>query len=248
MTMPAAEPTRIAPLLRRLTSIATLTQEERAILAALPMTVQTFAPSQDIVRFGAHPTQSCLVLDGWACRYYVLRGGERQIVNAYIAGDLPDLQGLHLRRMDHSLGALTQTTVALIPHDSIRDMTVRFPGIAAALWSYSLIDAANLRERITSLGRRPALSRIAHLFCEFYLRLRAVGLADDLSYALPVRQSDLSDMLGLTSVHLSRTLQEMRRRNLASLTRRTLTIHDWDGLARTAEFDETYLHLEHPVA
>ncbi len=235
---------RMTPLLRKLASIAAPSQADLDAIASLPITIQTFAAEQDIVMFGQETTQCCVLLEGWVCRYHVLRGGERQIINVYIAGDLPDIQSLLLPRMDHSLSALTPTTLAFVSHDSLRELIARQPSVGNLLWRSCLVDAATSRERITSLGRRPALARIAHLFCELFLRLRAVGLAEGLTFSLPIRQSDISDMLGLTSVHVSRTMQEIKRRSLASLYRRTLTIHDWNGLLRTGEFDPTYLHLD----
>ncbi|MET3867938.1 CRP-like cAMP-binding protein [Methylobacterium radiotolerans] len=145
--------------------------------------------------------------------------------------------------MDHNLGTLTPCVVALIAHDDLRAVLLSNPGLAGTLWRDSLIDAAHYRERITSLGRRQALGRVAHLFCELYLRQKAVGLARGLSCPLVPKQSELADALGLTSVHLNRVLRTLRGRGLVTLSGGLLTIEDWDALAEVAEFDQTFLHL-----
>src|SRR3954464_14901151 len=88
-----------------------------------------------------------------------------------------DLQSLHIGTMDHSLATLTEAAVAFIPHKSMQDLTARFPNIAAVLWRDTLIDAAIFREWMVGMGRRSAYERIAHIFCELYLKLHAVGLA-----------------------------------------------------------------------
>jgi CRP-like cAMP-binding protein len=106
------------------------------------------------------------------------------------------------------------------------------------------IDAAIHREWTLSLGRRSALTRMAHLFCELYVRLNVAGLTEGDGYEFPLNQRELSECLGLTVVHVNRTLQELRRRGLVELGRGRLTIPDRDALEGVAEFDPAYLYLE----
>ncbi|WP_236960264.1 Crp/Fnr family transcriptional regulator [Methylobacterium durans] len=229
--------------MRRLESIASLADEERRALENLPISAKVIPPHQDIVRGKERTSHCCLVLEGWAYRYKMLHEGRRQILSLHIPGDAPDLHSLYLDEMDHALGALSRVTVGFIPHEAIHNLIRRFPNLVAALWRETLIDAAIFCERITSLGQRDASKRLAHLFCELYLRLRAVGLADGHSYALPVTQLDLSDALGMTNVHVNRVLQELRRRELITLRGGRLTINHWPELVEVAEFDAGYLHL-----
>src|SRR4051812_17844101 len=98
-------PQTLAPLLRKLESVAVLSEPERAPILALPVTVRQMRADHDIVRERDRPTQSCLVLDGWLCRYKILETGTRQIFSFHIAGDVPDLQSLFLNLMDHNLGS-----------------------------------------------------------------------------------------------------------------------------------------------
>jgi CRP-like cAMP-binding protein len=179
----------------------------------------------------------------WACRYKLLSQGRRQILSFHIPGDIGDLQSLHIHTMDHSLCTLTVATVAFIPHESLRELTARLPGVAAILWRNTLIDAGIFREWMIGMGRRSAYERIAHTFCELYLRQQAVGLASEHRCPWPITQVDLGDALGLSNVHVNRVLQEMRGRGLIILRSNTLVIEAWDELRRAAEFDPTYLHL-----
>ncbi|MCJ2133008.1 Crp/Fnr family transcriptional regulator, partial [Methylobacterium sp. J-026] len=172
----------------------------------------------------------------------------RQIFSFHIAGDTPDLQSLHIPLMDHNLGTMTRATVAFIPHESMHDLTNRFPGIAATLWRDTLIDAAIFREWLIAMGRRPAFEHLAHLLCELYLKQEAVGLAGDHRCPLPITQIDLADATGMTSVHINRVLREMRGRGLITLHRHTLVVKAWDELIRASEFDATYLHLRKRAA
>ncbi|GJE41485.1 Crp/Fnr family transcriptional regulator [Methylobacterium soli] len=235
-------------LIRKLESIATLTNEERQAILSLPAKTRVLQPGQDIARDGDKPSQCCLILNGWACRYKVLGEGRKQIFSFHIPGDIPDLQSLHIHTMDHSLATLTEATVAFIPHESMRELTTRFPGVKAALWRDTLVDAAIFREWMIGMGRKSAFGRIAHLFCEMYLKLQAVGLAGGYRYPLPITQIDIGDALGLSNVHVNRTLQAMRGKGLISLRSNTLVIEAWDELMRVSEFDPTYLHLEKRAA
>jgi CRP-like cAMP-binding protein len=204
------------PLARKLESIVTLGDEEREAVLRLFVTVRTLRADQDIVRDQDRPSQCCLILDGFAFRYKMLGEGKRQILSFHIPGDIPDLQSLHLEVMDHSLGTLTETKVAFIPHDVVRAFVRAHPRLGDIFWRETLIDAAIFREWVTNVGRREAYGRIAHLFCELFMRLRAVGLHNGESYAMPITQAELADATGLSTVHVNRTMQELRANGLIS--------------------------------
>ena len=234
----------LEPLIRRLESIAPVSDEERRAIAALPITVRDLRADQDIVRDQDRPSQCCVILEGFACRYKLLPGGRRQIVSFHIPGDIPDLQSLHLEIMDHNLGTVIASKVAFIPHETVRLFLRAHSRIADVFWRDTLIDAAVFREWVVNVGRREAYGRIAHVLCEVYVRLRAVGLANGQSYLMPVTQAELGDATGMSTVHVNRTLQELRRDGLISTPRNgQVVIESWDGLQKAGEFDQTYLHL-----
>jgi CRP-like cAMP-binding protein len=230
-------------LIAKLESIGTLTPEEVAVLAALPLRVKHVAENTDIVRDGDIATESCLLVEGFVSRYKMLPDGGRQILAIHTPGDVPDLQSLHLKVLDHSIGALTACRVAFIPHAALDEITRDYPGVTALFWRNTLIDAAIFREWLTGVGRRTAHQRIAHLFCELHLRLKVVGLADDDGFELPVTQAELADALGLSSVHVNRVLQDLRRDGLIHSRGKFVSVTDWSALKEAGGFDPRYLHL-----
>ncbi len=230
-------------LVRKLESVLSLSDEEGAALVNLPMQVQDLRADQDIVREGDRPTRSCLLIEGFACRYSITGEGKRQIMSFHIPGEIPDLQSLHLRRMDHSLQTLTRCKVGFVTHEAVEGLCNRQPRLAAALWRETLIDGAIFREWVINIGRRDAYARTAHLLCELLVRLRAVGLAQGHACELPITQGELADALGFSHVHANRILQDIRAAGLISLKGSTLTALDWEGLKRAGEFDPAYLHL-----
>lgn len=202
-----------------------------------------FDTRTDIIESGDDPHAVNVVLDGWACRYRLFADGRRQIVGFLLPGDLCDPHVFLLDRMDHSIGAVTPVVLSQISGASIKALTAHSSALARAFHRETLATAAVQREWAVSLGRRSAIERLAHLFCELHARLAAVGLTESASCPIPLTQVDLADALGQTSVHINRTLQELRGTGLISLGGRHLTIHDADGLAQLAHFDPVYLHF-----
>jgi CRP-like cAMP-binding protein len=228
-------------LIRNLEQFGPLTDAEKKALQAATTTVRGFAPDQDLVRDGDHPLDCKLILEGFVCRYKLLEDGRRQIMSFHIPGDFIDLQGLLMGEMDHSVGTLTHGRMAVVPHAMMLDLTESYPRVARALWRTTLLDAAVFRQWLVGLGRRSAHARIAHLLCEMCVRLKVVGLCQNGSYDLPFTQAELADALGLSTVHVNRTLQALRGQGLITLRGGKLTIDDWMGLEAAGEFDPKYL-------
>ena len=235
--------TEANPLVRKMASIADLSSEEQNALRALPMTVREVRAVQDIVTEGDRPSHCCLILEGFAMRYKLTGDDRRQILSFHVPGEIPDLQSLYLKTMDHSLATVTAVRLGFILHRTVLDLMDRHPRIVGALWRETLVDAAIFREWMVGMGRRKAPSRIAHLFCEMYVRLETIGMARDRTVLLPFTQEEVGDSLGLSAVHTNRALQELRGQGLVTFERGRLTIHDWKELVRVGEFDPTYLHL-----
>lgn len=230
-------------MVRKLGGAKRFSNAERRAIEGLPVTARTVASQQDIVHEGGSSSSCCIVLEGWTCCYQLLDEGRRQILSLHVPGDLPDLQGLHLPYVDFSMATLTPAVVAFVPHADLRRLAADFPGISTALWREALITAAIHRAWISGLGRRNARGRLSHLFCELYLRLKGVDLVDGYTLPMPLKQPDLADALGLTPVHVNRTLKELREEGLINLKSRKLEIREWSKLQAAAEFNPRYLHL-----
>ncbi|WP_342779051.1 Crp/Fnr family transcriptional regulator [Methylobacterium terricola] len=204
-----------------------------------------YGAHEDIIREGDRPHVMRLILSGWAYRYKQLYDGRRQILALCLPGNLCDHNVFILREMDHTLGALTPVTLTEITPAALHALTLAHPCIAQALWWETLVNVATQREWTTNMGCRYAVERLAHLFCEIFYRLRSVGLIEDTSCPMPLTQSDLADTTGMTTVHVNRSLQELRTKRLITIKHRRLTIPDLAALERRALFSPSYLHLNH---
>ncbi len=230
--------------LRKLRRRHPISAEEEAFIRGLVGEVRDVAANATIVRRGDPLRTSVLLLDGWVARQKVLPDGEAQISELHFAGDFVDLHGFTLKRLDHDLVALTSCRIGLVPHERLADMVARFPHLTQLYWFSTNLDAAVYREWTVSLGRRDALARTAHLFCELLVRHRVAGLTESDSIPFPLTQERLSQCLGMTPVHCNRVLQELRSRGAITLEGRRLTIDDLALLEDIAEFDPDYLFLD----
>lgn len=220
-----------------------LSDEDRRLLEMLTGTVRLYGPQEEIIAEDSTAAESCLLLEGFAVRVHLLPDGGRQITEINVAGDFVDLHGMLLSKLDHSVVALTRCRVAFYGHADLKAMLAVSPHLTRLFWLMTAIDAAIQRAWIVSMGRRTSEGRLAHFFCEVLCRLEAVGLASGSSFSFPVRQADLADMVGLSVVHVNRTLQRLRQMGLIVWDGATLTIPDPDGLRAAADFDPTYLDL-----
>jgi CRP-like cAMP-binding protein len=231
------------PLTRRLEEYISLTEADRQELARLSaQPIKTVQPRYDLIREGDAPRAVYLVVSGWGCHYRTLEDGRRQIVDFAIPGDFCDLNLFILDRMDHSIGAITRFKVAEIGREVLHRVVTNCPNITTALWWVELVSKSIHREWIVNVAKRSAQERIAHLFCEMFLRLESVGLTNGFSCDFPLTQQDIADATGLTPVHVNRTIQELRRQGLVLLERQQLTIPDMRRLQGVALFNAEYLH------
>ncbi|HEV7713958.1 MAG TPA: Crp/Fnr family transcriptional regulator [Steroidobacteraceae bacterium] len=234
-------------LIRKLESFAKLSAVERQALQDTSVTTSRFPAHTDLIQEGDPTDGVHLIIDGFACRYKLLADGRRQIVAFCVPGDLCDLRVFVLQRMDHAIGTLSPTHVARLSRDTVLELTERHPRLTRALWWATLVEEAITREWMINVGQRTAFERTAHLMCEVFLRLRAVGLVNENACEFPLTQTELADTLALSTVHVNRTLMDMRRTGLISLRDRQLIIHDLAALQDAASFNPGYLHLEPPL-
>lgn len=228
-------------LIKKLEGYVALGAEEKRLLNAVSRNARTIPAHTDLVREGDKPNVVHLILSGFAFRYKSTAEGKRQIMAFLLPGDFCDMHVFVLKQMDHSIATISESTVVDIPRAQILGL-LENPRLSLALWCAALVDAAVLREWLLNVGQRRAGQRLAHVLCELLLRLRVVGLAGN-SFELPLKQKDLADTIGASTVHLNRVLQDLRREDLISWKDDALVIKDIDGLMKFSGFNPNYLHI-----
>lgn len=232
----------IRGLCRKLGRLVELSEEDIALLLALPVKVERVRRHRHLVRERDVPQQCCLLVEGFACRYKTTATGERQIVSFHLAGDMLDVQHLLLEVADHSVQAITDATVAWVAKADLLRLASERPALGKALWRDSLIDSSIFREWVLNVGRRDAKTRIAHMLCEFVARCEAAGVGTAESFELPMTQEQIADATGLTPVHVNRMLRALEADDAIYRDGRSFRVANWGRFRQIADFDATYLH------
>jgi CRP-like cAMP-binding protein len=229
--------------LANLENYAPLDAAARRAVETLTGARRSFRANADLVEDGELAGESLLLLlKGQAFRHKTMPDGRRQILSFHAPGDLLDLQRLFMD-VDYSVCALSAGEVAVVPRAALQQIMVEHPPVAQALWKISLVEAAIYRAWMIGMGRKTAYARIAHLLCEVFTRLDAVGVCDGWSCPFPATQAHLSDSLGLSVVHTNRVLRALQRDGLVSVHGRQIVVRNWPGLMAAGEFDGAYLQL-----
>lgn len=231
-------------LLKGLERHASLCEEDRQAVLALPYTLRTLEPATYTVREGDPPLQCGVLVSGFAYRQKLTGEGLRQIIAIHIPGEALDFQNLFLDVSDHSVQMLTRGEVAFVNRRDFQALARSRTSIGHAILVTILVEASIFREWVLNVGRRDSRSRLAHVLCEFAVRLQAQGLASEYGYELPMTQEQLADALGLTPVHVNRVLKGLQSEGLITRDRRSISFPDWERMRAVGDFNQRYLHLE----
>ena len=232
-------------LIKKLGTRTRLSDDARQAVLALPFVERTYHPTNYLVREGDAPRRHCeFISEGFAVRQKLTANGGRQIVSIHLAGDFLDLQHLFLDVADHSVQALTELKVIGVERAALQRAALDHPTIGSALWIDALVDSSVYREWVMNIGRRDARARIAHLLCEVSLRMKSVGLTSAERFELPLTQEQLADAVGLTPVHVNRTLKSLVEDGVVYRDKRYISFTDWNTVAMVGGFNPLYLHLD----
>lgn len=223
-----------------------LSEDDLARLRAIRTDHAHYAAGEVIVPAGTSPERSCMMLRGISARSNRLVGrpDDRVITALHVPGDFVDLHAFALAKLDHSIIAVGPVEVEFVDHTELVEITENFAHLTRLLWMSTLIDAAIHRQWLVAAASLRSSAHLAHLLCELYTRLNAVGAATNGQFQLPLLQRELADILGYSPIHVNRAVRDLRDRGLIRWAGSDITILDWKGLMLLARFDPSYLDLE----
>lgn len=221
-----------------------LTAREREALAHCRFDGRSVLAGQEEIGQSSAADRLYFLEQGWACQFKSTRDGRRQISRVLIAGDFLNIEGLILGRHDYGVLLLTDGRVSSTSVEPVRKVLGEQGGIASRFAWLAARENAIGREALLRVARLNANERLAHLLCEVAVRLGFREAEGTVSFELPLIQDVLADMLGLTVVHINRTLQWMRADGLLKTSGKVVTIQDVGALRHLCEFDPAYLLLD----
>jgi len=197
--------------------------------------------NKDVVVAGRRYGMFYINYDGWLFRYKILHNGNRQIVDFILPGQVFGLQACFFSASLYSIATITEASVSLIPLELVDNIFDHNPRLAKALFWSAVCEAAIVGEHLIDTGRRSAYERVSHLLLELFVRMKSTGQTEGMSFALPLTQELIGDALGLTTVHVNRTLRSLREDRLIDMGNKRITILDYDALSLLSDFDNSYL-------
>lgn len=218
-----------------------LTHEDVIAEAGRNVRLITARKNKDILVVGKHYGAVYVTHDGWLLRYKILHGGSRQIVDFILPGQIFGLQACLFKTALYSVATITESSLSEIPFEMIDDVFERSPRLARTLFWSAVSETAILGEHLIDAARRSAYERVSHLLLELFVRLKASGLAKDMSFDLPLTQELIGDAVGLTTVHVNRTMRSLREDKLIAIDGKHVTILDFEGLSLISDFENSYL-------
>jgi len=235
-------------MISKLADHTALSGQDFAALAGLPYSISLYDQGSYLVRAGSSFDVCSVLISGFAFSYKITSQGHRQIVSIHHPGDIVGFRQINVGTADCNVETLTRCEVATIGQSTLRGLASHRTAIGNALIANTLIDVSIYREWITNIGRRDARTRVAHLLCEFAARLDAQGAAPGQPYKLPMTQAQLGDALGLTAVHVNRTIKGLVRDSLVTQDHRMIAFPAWNRLKVEADFNGKYLQLGEQAA
>ncbi len=224
------------PFIKKLCFLQQLSQEEISLIRKLHEKTAVFDKHQEIL--GSKDTQAkCLIVNkGWACRYTYLSNGSRQVINYYLPGDIINLSALNMSKADYAIFSITSMHVSEYKPDTLQNLCTLHPKLESLCDLILDNEETLLVDQVVRIGRRSAYERTVHLLLELYHRLKAVGQTVDNTFSMPLTQGLLADTLGMSFVHMNRTLHKLRNDNLIDIQSGKIILLDFNKLAEIAEY------------
>jgi CRP-like cAMP-binding protein len=231
----------LQPFVDQLINRSRLTETEQRAVLELPSDKRQVSAKIDVVGLDQTVDHVSVMVKGVVARFGQTADGERQITALHILGDAPDLHTVVVPGDTVPLQALTTTTILRVPHAALRAVAARYPAVAEAFWRHTSVDAAITAKWVLNVGRRDAKTRIAHLLCEMGVRCKANVGSGEVTFPFPLTQIQLGDCIGMTPVHVNRSLKQLAAAGLVTLAGRMAWIPDWEKLVQCGEFEAGYL-------
>lgn len=227
----------------RLGALSPLSQDDVAALSGLTVEPLRLRGNVDIEMPGQPFHDACLVVSGLVARFVQLRDGRRQFTAFHMPGDIADIHRVATPLAGSALQTLCTATIIRVSARELKAIALASPTITQAFFCYAAVDAAVLAQWAVNVGRRDSRSRMAHLLCEIGIRSEQAGLGSRDEFILEASQGQIGNALGLTAVHVNRTLKALRQSKTIEIDGRIVRVLNWPLLAAHGDFDQSYLQL-----
>ncbi len=195
----------------------------------------TYEAGEYLYREGDIPEKAFTVYNGWVILFKDMKNGDRQILRFALPGDFLCYKVGKNKVIDHSAIAVSEATLCAFPIDRFREMISQLPELAFAISSITDRTTQRCHTALTTIASHPAEAKIAFLLLSLFIRELSLDSTKSDCVPFPITQEDIADALGLTSIHVNRVLQSLRKKGLIECKSRCLWIPDQAALAEVAK-------------
>ena len=224
-------------LLYRLRSIVALAANEIELVLSLGEQPKVHAAGTAICPHEDGSPHPRLIVSGWGCRPRILPDGRRQMLGLLLPGDLMGDRGHRRPLAMNPVVTLTQVRTIGVGRliNAARDLPEQYPNLVRALATFERGEETGLIDHVVRLGCQNAIERMGHLLLELHQRLQTIGFVHDGSFPMPLTQDTLGELLGLSLIHINRTVAQLRREKLVTIRSGVVAVHDFPRLALLAD-------------
>ena len=229
------------PLIRKLNFLQALTLEEIGVLMKMHERSVTIKERNIFIDQGESHTKCYIVNQGWAYRYSDLSNGNRQIINYYLPGDIISPFALVMPKTPYAVASITSLELSVFKPDFLIELFSTQPKLGLLYgWILGREDSI-VAEQVVRIGRRSAYIRTAHILLELFHRLKIIGKTENKTFTMPITQQLLADTLGLSTVHMNRTLKKLSIDKLINIRSNEISLLDYNKLKLMTEYESSYL-------
>ena len=227
-------------VMRGLSTQGALSPEDKALLLGLELSPRYMSASEVLWQESEEADLFCVVKEGWAYSYRNLKNGSKQVLKFYLPGDIIGIRDFGFTRRLASAAMINKGVICPFSYQQLFELFGR-SSLAAGIVATATRQQAQLSERLIYLGKYSAHEQLAHFLYEIYLRLKRIKAVRDNSFFMPLTQELISDALGMSPVHVSRTFSMLREEGLVIRNRQHVKLPDPEALARLVEFNDSYI-------
>lgn len=231
-------------LVQKLGRYVELTPGERKLLARFEEEPQDFRRRKIVRRQNEEAGELYVLREGWMFSFVILPDGGRQVLDLHFPGDIVGHTSLAFQRSSSGLATVTPCTLCAFPRARLDAIFEGSPRLTALLFATGMMENVVLVDRLKSIGRMEARDRVGHFLLQLHARLQVMDGDIGDTFRMPLSQELIGDALGLSAIHVNRTLRRLQEEGFLKRRGQEVTLPDRDRLATIVDFQDRYYKIE----
>lgn len=227
-------------LVTKLAAFAPLSDDEADALESCEGTIQRIGKRKIVRRQGEESSDLFVLRTGWAFGFAIMPDGGRQVLDLHFPGDIIGLPSIAFDKSASGIATITNAELCPFPKAHFAEVAATSAHLTTLLHAMAMVESVILIDRLKSIGRMEARDRVAHFFLQILARLEVMQPEKRDTFALPMSQELMGDALGLSSIHVNRTLRRLEDEGSLLRNHQEITLPNRAKLAESVDFANRY--------